>query len=158
MDDKTKGIALNQIGYGLYVIGSRAGDEYNGMTANWVTQISFDPTLVAIAIQNDSKTRELIEKGKAFSINIIAAGDKALLTRFIKHQRRVGNKLGEDDIEVGVTGAPILKAALSFVECRIVSQQTPGDHTLFIGEVVNAGVHRESNPIHLDDTGWSYGG
>ncbi len=158
MDDEAKSIALNQIGYGLYVIGSRAGGELNGMTANWVTQISFDPTLVAIAIQNGSKTRELIEKGKVFSINIIAADDKALLARFIKHQRRVGNKLGEDEIEEGVTGAPILKMALSFVECRVLSQQTPGDHTLFIGEVVNAGVHREGSPICLEDTGWSYGG
>ena len=158
MEDEAKGIALNQLGYGLYVIGSRAGVEHNGMTANWVTQISFDPPLVAIAIQNDSKTKELIQRGKVFSINIIAAGEKALLTRFIKHQRRVGNKLGEDEIEDGETGAPILKAALSFVECRVVSQTTQGDHTLFIGEVVNAGVHREGNPIHLEDTGWSYGG
>lgn len=158
MDDEAKSIVLNQIGYGLYVIGSRAGDEYNGMTANWVTQISFDPTLVAIAIQNGSKTRELIEKGRVFSINIIAADDKVLLARFIKHQRRAGSKLGEDEIEGGVTGAPILKAALSFVECRVVSQQTPGDHTLFIGEVVNAGVHGEGSPICLEDTGWSYGG
>ncbi len=158
MDDHAKGVALNQLGYGLYVIGSRAGDEHNGMTANWVTQISFDPPLVAIAIQNDAKTKQLIEKSKVFSINIIAAGGKALLTRFIKHQRRVGNKLGDDEIEDGVTGAPILKAALSFIECRVVSQATHGDHTLFIGEVVNVGVHREGNPIHLEDTGWSYGG
>lgn len=158
MEEEARSTALNQLGYGLYVIGSRAGDEYNGMTANWVTQISFDPPLVAIAIQNDSKTRELIDKGKVFSINVINEDGKALLTRFIKHQRRVGSKLGEDEIEEGTTGAPILKVAISYIECRVVQQYTPGDHTLYIGEVVNAGLHREGRPIHLEDTGWSYGG
>ncbi len=158
MDEEAKGVALNQLGYGLYVIGSRAGAEYNGMTANWITQISFDPPLVMLAVQNDSKTCELINKGRVFSVNVIANNGKALLTSFIKKQRRVGNKLGDDEFDDGETGAPILKEAISFIECRVIEQQTPGDHTLFIAEVVNAGVRRDAIPIRLEDTGWSYGG
>jgi len=162
MDEEAKGTALNQISYGLYVVGSAAGDEINGMTLNWLTQLSFDPPLVGIACQNSSYSRQLIDAGGVFSVNLIGQDGKGLLTRFIKPHRRVGEKLGsaegESEYYTASTGAPILKEALSWFECRVVQAIATGDHTFYIGEVVGAGVHRPGEAIRLADSGWHYGG
>ena len=48
MDDDTRKAALRALTYGLYVVGARAGDEINAMTATWVTQVSFEPPLLAV--------------------------------------------------------------------------------------------------------------
>ena len=53
---------------GLYVIGSRDGERRNAMTANWVTQVSFDPKLVGVGIEKSAHTHELVAAGGVFSV------------------------------------------------------------------------------------------
>src|SRR5688500_8015266 len=69
---------------GLYVIGSRAGDRRNGMTANWVTQVSFDPKLVGVSVDKTAFTHELISESRAFTINTIDREDRAIVRKFTK--------------------------------------------------------------------------
>src|SRR4051794_18398699 len=64
---------------GLFVIGSRAGDRRNGMTANWVTQVSFDPKLIAVSVEKGAFTHELIAESNAFTINTIDREDRAIV-------------------------------------------------------------------------------
>ena len=160
MDEEAKSTALNQITYGLYVIGSKAGEELNGMTANWVTQVAFDPPLVAISVENDAHTRKLIDEGKVFSVNVVEDNDegKVIIQRYVKPQRRVKNKLGEDDFTTAVTGAPLLKVALSWFECEVVQTIETGDHQTYIGKVVGAGVQKQGEALSLKALGWHYGG
>lgn len=160
MNEEAKSTSLNQITYGLYVIGSKAGEELNGMTANWITQVSFDPPLVAISVENDSHTRKLIDEGKVFSVNIVEDTEegRAAIERYVKPQRRVHTKLGEDDFTTAVTGAPLLKSALSWFDCEVVQTVDTGDHQLYVGKVVEAGVQREGKPLSLGELGWHYGG
>jgi flavin reductase (DIM6/NTAB) family NADH-FMN oxidoreductase RutF len=158
MNDDAKQAALRAFTYGLVVVGARAGDEVNGMTANWVTQISFEPPLVAVAVEKDAHTHGLIAAGQCFSINLLASGQKALAARYTQPQKRAGDKLGGDIIRLGVTGCPILLEALGFVDCELTQMVEAGDHTLFIGRVVDAGIHRDGAPLTLAETGWHYGG
>ncbi len=160
MDENAKSTSLNQIHYGLYVIGSKAGEELNGMTANWVTQTSFDPPLVVISVENDAHTRKLIDAGQVFSVNVIedSVEGRAIIERMVKPQRRVHTKLGEDDFTVGLTGAPLLTAALSWFECEVVQTIETGDHQLYLGRVVGAGLNKEGTPLALQALGWHYGG
>lgn len=161
MDENAKSHALNQISYGMFVIGSKAGDDLNGMTANWVTQTSFDPPLVAISVENDSHTRKLIDEGKVFSVNVVEDNEegRAVIDRFVKPQKPYRNKLGEDDFSTGVTGAPILNAAICWWECEVVGMVETGDHQLYIGKVVGAGINNESAvPLTLKSLGWHYVG
>ncbi len=160
MDEEAKSTALNQISYGLYVIGSKAGEELNGMTANWVMQVAFDPPLVAISVENDAHTRKLIDEGKVFSVNVVEDNDegKAIIERYVKPQRRVKDKLGEDDFTTAVTGAPLLKAALSWFDCEVIQTFETGDHQTYIGKVVGAGVQKQGEALSLKTLGWHYGG
>jgi flavin reductase (DIM6/NTAB) family NADH-FMN oxidoreductase RutF len=159
VNDEAKSAALMQVTYGLYLIGSRAGDELNVMTANWLTQTSFDPPYVVVAIQEDAHTRTLIDAGKVFNIQNIPSGAKDLLLKFVKPAERAGSKLeGEEYSEAPTTGTPVLAAALSYVEC-VVEQAIPtGSHILYIGRVVGAGVQHEGTPITMAETGMHYAG
>jgi flavin reductase (DIM6/NTAB) family NADH-FMN oxidoreductase RutF len=149
--------ALEQFSYGLYVIGSRAGDEVNGMTANWVTQVSFDPRMVAVAVEAQSHTLANIRAGRVFSVNVIDEADTALIEQFVEPQERAGNKLGGVEFRTAATGAPILARALAWLECEVEQLVPAGDHELVIGRVVNGGQHREGEPLTLRAMGWSYG-
>jgi flavin reductase (DIM6/NTAB) family NADH-FMN oxidoreductase RutF len=52
----------------------------------------------------------------------------------------------------------VIKDSLGYVECRLVGTVEHGDHTVFVGEVVGAGLHRQGEPLLLESTGWNYGG
>ncbi|MBI4409730.1 MAG: flavin reductase family protein, partial [Gemmatimonadetes bacterium] len=58
----------------------------------------------------------------------------------------------------GATGAPVLTDGIGFVECRIVSETPSGDHTLVIGEIVEAGVFHEGEALTVQKAGMSYAG
>lgn len=129
------------------------------MTLNWLTQVSFDPPLLAAAVENDAHSLKLVREGGVFTVNIPAREDgKALLEIFVRPQRRVGDKLGGVAFRTAVTGAPILEAATGYLECRVRELIRTGDHTLVVGEVVEAGLISDRAPITMADTGWHYAG
>ena len=68
------------------------------------------------------------------------------------------NKFEEVEFYLGETGCPIISDTLGYVECRVVGAVEEGDHTVYVGEVIGAGVHREGDPLLLENTGWNYGG
>jgi flavin reductase (DIM6/NTAB) family NADH-FMN oxidoreductase RutF len=148
---------LEQISYGLYVIGSKDGDEVNGMTANWLTQVSFEPRMVALAVESQSHTLKNIKASNVFSINVIDEADTALIEKFVEPQERAGNKLGGVAFRAEQTGCPILEQALSWAECEVAQIVPTGDHDLVIARVVNGGANRDGEPLTLRAMGWSYG-
>jgi flavin reductase (DIM6/NTAB) family NADH-FMN oxidoreductase RutF len=152
--------ALRRLVYGLVVVGARTADEVNGMTANWVTQLSFEPRLLGVAVEQDAHTLGLIREGRVFSVNLIPKDRPDLAERFVRPQRRVGAKFeGEVGFHPGpATGAPFLDAHAGAVECRLVAEHPVGDHVLVVGEVVGGEVGGETPPLALADLGWHYGG
>src|SRR5262249_54316289 len=117
--DKLRRRVLWRMPSGLYVIGSTDGaDRRNGMTANWVTQVSFLPKLVAVGIEQDAFTHGLIAGARVFSVNMISVDDRALVRKFTKPVEvdltaRTMNGIAFHD---GTTGAPILDDAVAFFE------------------------------------------
>lgn len=161
MADESMSNALKQITNGLFIIGARDanGDELNGMTATWLTQLSFDPRLVGVSIENDSHTHKLIAESGVYVVNIVRDGDEQIVERFTKPQEKVGDKLGETSFHIGQTGAPIFDDCISFFECEVATSIATGDHTLFIGRVIDGGVLDEDAEAYVLQTlGWEYGG
>jgi flavin reductase (DIM6/NTAB) family NADH-FMN oxidoreductase RutF len=147
---------------GLYVVGSKAGDRRNGMTANWATQVSFDPKLLAISVERTALTRELIEAGRVFALSIIDREDRAIVRRFTKPVEvdTVAETLNGFPYREGATGAPILTQAVAYVDCEVRQAVDCGDHTLFVGEVVDAGFGKaeDTTVLRMEDTRMNYGG
>src|SRR5512147_1837167 len=81
--------ALEKIPYGLYVVGSLRDGTPVTMIANWVTQVSFHPPCLAIAVENDSKMRRYIESCHFFCVNILPSGSKLTAKAFLKSPEAV---------------------------------------------------------------------
>ncbi len=158
MNLEAKKKALRSIVHGVYVIGVRDGEKLNAFTATWVTQVSFEPPLVAAAIRKGSLSLQMIEKSRVFVINFLATGQKTIAQHFLKPAHLGGDKLEGVPYKAGVTGAPVLDEAVAYVECRVKEIHPGGDHAIVVGEVVEAGVQREAEPLMLKETGWHYGG
>jgi flavin reductase (DIM6/NTAB) family NADH-FMN oxidoreductase RutF len=148
---------------GLYVVGSRAGERRNGMTLNWASQVSSGPAkLLGIAVEVHAVTHELITEGRVFSLNLIDREDRAIVRKFTKPvevdaEARTLNGFPFHD---GTTGAPILDQAVAYLDCEVRQAVDLGEHTFFIGEIVDAGFQKdEDTPIlRMEDTRMNYGG
>ena len=161
LDVETVNKVMWQIPNALCLIGSHAGDEWNGMTQSWVTQVAMEPVLVAISVDATAVTNRLIREGGVFSVNLWDQADTRIFVKFSKPAVKDGDTLNDRPIRVGVTGAPIFSEAVAFFECNVVQTIELGSHDLFIGEVVAAGFHegREGTPVaSMSDTRMKYGG
>jgi flavin reductase (DIM6/NTAB) family NADH-FMN oxidoreductase RutF len=160
--DKLRRRVLWTMPYGLYVVGSRAGDRRNAMTLNWATQLSFDPKLLGIAVEQTAFTHELITESGVFSLNILDREDRAIVRKFTKpvDVDTAAKTLNDFPYHDGVTGAPILDQAAAYVDCEVRQPVATGGHTLFIGEVVDAGFQKDEDTavLRMEDTRMSYGG
>ena len=147
---------------GLYVIGSRAGDRRNGMTLNWATQVAREPKLLGVAVQKEALTHELIHEGRAFSLCIVSREDRAIVRKFTKPVEvdEAARTLNGFPFHDGRTGAPILDQAVAFIECEVRQEIDAGDHSFFVGEVMDAGFQQpEDTPVlRMEDTKMNYGG
>ena len=93
-----------------------------------------------------------------FSLNVLAADQKDLAAVFFKPQKGVGGRFDAAPYQLGELGLPVLNDALGAVECELVGQVAHGDHTVFVGEVKSAVLHRDEAALELSSTGWQYGG
>ncbi|MEM6445299.1 MAG: flavin reductase family protein [Cyanobacteria bacterium J06642_2] len=158
LDEQAKKTVLRFIPHGLYVCGVKDGDEVNGFTASWVMQASFKPPLVVNCVKQNSRSHAMIETSQVFALSVLESGQKDLAQKFFQPLRRVGNKFEDVEFYQNETGCPIIKDSLGYVECRVVGTVDRGDHTVYVGEVIAAGVHRDGKPLLLAETGWQYGG
>lgn len=158
LDEQAKKTLLRKIPHGLYVCGVKDGEEVNGFTASWIMQASFQPPLVVNCVKQDSISHAMIQKSGVFALSFLEEGQKELAQKFFKPMRRVGNKFEDVEFYLGETGCPIITDSLGYVECNVVGSVDRGDHTVYVGEVIAAKVHREGNPLLLEQTGWNYGG
>ena len=146
--------------YGLYAVTVRSGDQDHGITAAWVMQASFAPPMVVASVESESRALPMIRDAKAFAVNVLAAEQRELAARLGGASGAAAPaKLAGTPAKAGpVTGAPVLTQALGWLECRLVATMPAGDHTLVLGEVVEAGAEREGTVLTLAETGMKYSG
>ena len=109
-------------------------------TVNWVTQASFKQPLVAVGVKTDSQIHDIIKTAGNFALNVLGNGQQGTAYSFFKPAERDGQKISGEPFHAGSTGAPVLENTPAFVECRLVTTVEEGDHSIFVGEVVDAGV------------------
>ena len=133
--------ALGQMTYGIYVLTTRVDDIINGMIASWVTQVSYDPPLVMVAIHPKRYSHGLVDKGRSFALHIIDRDQEEMLKIFKGPDPE--KKFSHVPWEPGKTGAPVLKDSLAWLELTVQERYSPGNHTLFVGEVVAGGTRMD---------------
>jgi flavin reductase (DIM6/NTAB) family NADH-FMN oxidoreductase RutF len=160
MDPQAKKVALRAINYGLYVLTAIDGEEVGAAGVNWLTQASFEPPLIATAVKTDNDSHRLIERTGAFAVNVLGEDQLDIGKAFFRTSTVEGDTINGYRFERGEeTGAPLLVDLPYWFEVRVTDTVKRGDHTVFVAEVVNAGVRDESaTPMLLRSTGMNYGG
>jgi len=133
------------------------------MTANLVMQVSHDPKMVAVSVEKDAVTNALIADGGVFSVNIVDREDRAIVRKFTKP---VDVDLGAHTLngfeyfDGPATTAPVLAQSVAYVECEVRQAVEVGDHTLFLGEIVNVAFLKDEDAdvLRMEDTRMNYGG
>lgn len=144
--------AFAKLTYGIYVLTSRAGEAINGMIASWVSQVSYDPPLVMVAVHPKRYSNRLIEQGHGFVLNVLSGSQTDYLSRFKGSDPQA--KFSSLKWTTGQTGSPILSECLAYLECELKTVYRPGNHSLFIGQVVDAAVFADGQPLGT----WQYEG
>lgn len=143
MNPDSKKSVLRMIPYGIYIL---TADDKKGnvaaATVNWVTQTSFMPPLVAVAVKANSGTYQTLKAAQTFALNMLGKDHKSLAFTFFRPADVTDGKISGQPYHKGSTGAPILSEAPGAVECRVSSIVEHGDHHIVIGEVVEAHLHK----------------
>ncbi len=160
MDPQAKKTALRAINYGLFVLTATDGENYAAGGTNWLTQASFEPPLVVAAVKADSASAAILETTGVFAVNILGADQLDIGKAFFRPTSVEGALINGHDFELGpATGSPLLVECAYWFEARVTDTVRRGDHTVFVAEVVEAGVRDDSvAPLLLRDTGMNYGG
>lgn len=131
---------------GVTVVAARdpEGDEPRALTASSVASLSLDPPLVLACVEKSSDTHDCIDRAGAFAVSILGEEHEALARRFADYPTE--RKFDGVAHRAESTGAPVLEAALGWVDCRVWARYEGGDHTIYVGEVL-AGDAREGGPL-----------
>lgn len=158
MDEQAKRTVLRMFNYVLHAVTVPGPDGGHGFTANWVAQAAFAPPMLSITVENDSRAIALLRAAGVFAVNVFASGQRELAGQLGRRFRTNPDKFKGVATEPGVTGCPLLLDALGYLECRVTGELPAGDHTLFLGEVVEAGVRRDAAPLTMAESGFRYFG
>ncbi len=122
---------------GVTVVTTVLEGRFYGLTVSAFCSVSLNPTLVLISIDNVSQTYPILIQSHTFGVNILTAQQQYLSERFARKDTGEGKNFADIKLHTGETGVPLFDEAMAYLECRVVAQYEGGDHTLFLGEVID---------------------
>ena len=146
--------AFRLIPYGIYVLAAKRGSELYAMIVSWVSQVSFSPPLLVVALRRNRKALPAVQETRFFSLSLLKKDQKPLVSRFKDSPPEPTFSFFL--VENGGKEVPSLRGCLASWECRLISTAETGDHILCIGEVQSASVQGEGAPLTTLDYGKTY--
>ncbi len=144
--------ALYNISYGLYIVSSGNKESGNGYIANTVFQITSEPAQFAVSCNKNNFTSEIIKKHKTFSVSILNQNAKSeTIGNFGFKTGHKIKKFEGYEVKYGTTGVPIvLNDSIAYMEFKLTDEIDMGTHILFIGELTEAQMIAEGEPLTYD--------
>ena len=163
MDAAVKKTTLRLIPYGLYVLTTKAGDSVSGATVNWVSQMSFEPPLLALGVKKDTKSFANIKAGGDLAISFLGTGQGALAFAFFGDTPFEGSAFVAKDLRIATepspSGVPLLVDAPAWATLRVTDVVERGDHAVVVVEVTDVGLRAEApQALTLKELNLNYGG
>jgi flavin reductase (DIM6/NTAB) family NADH-FMN oxidoreductase RutF len=146
--------SFRSIPYGVYLLSARKGPDLFSVVVSWVSQVSFSPPRLMVALRHNRRVIPAIQESRFFSLSLLSTDQKALVARF----KGLTPPAGRGGLweEGNSFQAPILKGCLAGWQCRLFSTVEAGDHFLFLGEVESASGRKEGLPLTTMDLGKTY--
>jgi len=132
---------------GVTVITTAHDGWLHGMTANAITSVSLDPLLLLICVDHAAHAHDQLTKAGVFAVNVLSEEQEDLSRLFANTQEPEENSLRGAAYHFGMHGAPVLDTCLAYLECEVVDRCEGGDHTIFIGSVLEGEMEEEAAPL-----------
>lgn len=163
MDANTRKTVLRMIPYGLYVLTADSGSDVGAGTINWVSQMSFEPPLLALGVKKDSKTFAQIKAGGKLGLSFLGSGQGNLAFAFFGDTPVEGDAFVAKESRIPFSrtpgGAIVLNEAHGWAELRLVDTVETGDHAVVVAEVTDvAQLVEEPDVLTLRELNLNYGG
>lgn len=132
---------------GVTVITTAHEGWLHGMTANAITSVSLNPLLLLVCVDKTAHAHGQIEKAGTFAVNILSEDQEEISRLFAATAEPERNSMRGASYHFGPNGCPLLDDALAYFECRVADRAQGGDHTVFIGQVLDGDLLRETVPL-----------
>jgi flavin reductase (DIM6/NTAB) family NADH-FMN oxidoreductase RutF/rubredoxin len=141
--------AFHNISYGVYIVTSGQDGKFNGQIANSIVQVTSKPAILAICINKENYTHELIKSSRKFTVSIVTeSAPMTFIGLFGFKSGRDVDKLKNVKTKSGITGVPIvLDYSLGFIEAEVENELDCGTHTIFVGKAVEADLTGKGEPM-----------
>jgi flavin reductase (NADH)/cob(II)yrinic acid a,c-diamide reductase len=139
---------------GVAVLAARAGEQVHGMTVNSFASVSLEPPLIMVSVERAVRTHGLVERARAFALSILGEGQEAVSDRFAGRDSEHENRFEGLTTFTAVTGAPLLRPNLGYLDCVVTDAHAHGTHTIFVAEVVAAKMETGENPLLYFNRGY----
>lgn len=133
IDDAGFKLAMSQFASGVTVVTTEHDGERYGLTVASFASLSLHPPLVMVCVEKNVRSHDVIAASGKFGISILAADQAPISNRFAS---RADDKFEGVATKTGVTGVPLLDGAVCTIECRLREALPGGDHSIFVGEVL----------------------
>jgi len=143
MDEGEFRAAMSHFASGVTVVTTEHEGKRYGMTVASFASLSLHPPLVIVCIEKSVKSHDAIAAAGRFGVSILALDQKDVSGRFASKR---DDKFDGVAVREGALGVPLIEGAICTLECRIHQQLPGGDHSIFVGEVVDAQM-REAAPL-----------
>lgn len=145
---------FRRITLGVYVVGVAHDGRRDAFTAAWLTQVAYDPPLLALSVNPGNASYPLLRDSVGFAVSVLKRGQLELARHFGTQSGRDRDKLEGVRWRAGRTGAPVLADALAYFDCELTQRVSVADRELVIGRVVaGALLDRDARPLAYADTG-----
>jgi len=158
MNPEHKKTILRKIPNGLFITTAKDGDNATGAVISLVTQISIEPSLIALSIRKNSSFYDVAEKNEYLAIHLPDKKQQSMVSSFFKIKDKLHDSINGYGFKWSELGNPLLDDIPMILEVKIIKKIEIGDHPLFICEVVNEILHQEVEMLTMADTSWHYGG
>jgi 4-nitrophenol 2-monooxygenase / 4-nitrocatechol 4-monooxygenase, reductase component len=143
MDEAQFKLAMSHFASGVTIVTTEHEGKPFGMTVAAFSSLSLHPPLILVCIEKTVKTHDAIAGAGTFGVSILNSKQADVSNRFAS---RAEDKFAGTEIVRGELGVPLIAGAITRLECRLTNRLDGGDHSIFIGEVVDAATE-EGEPL-----------
>jgi flavin reductase (DIM6/NTAB) family NADH-FMN oxidoreductase RutF/rubredoxin len=140
--------ALRKISYGMYIVTS-GKEKCNGQIANTVFQATSQPMILAVCINKQNFTHELIRQTGVFAVSVLSKNASlGFIGDFGFRCGRDVDKFEAVNFKIGKTGTRIvLDSSIAYLETEVIKEVDVGTHTIFVGKLVDADILNSEEPM-----------
>ncbi|MGF7185424.1 flavin reductase (DIM6/NTAB) family NADH-FMN oxidoreductase RutF [Desulfitispora alkaliphila] len=145
---------INKIMGPITLVGAKYNNKHNVMTASWVTQVSFEPPLIAVSVGPDKYTHDLIANAKEFVVSILDESQREIADYCGGRGGDQADQICAEKVNTAPASkieTPLLTGCIANLECQLEQSMSAGDHTLFVGRVIKAHGESEDKPMAYYD-------